>query len=62
MSAEYVYIDIKVGIINLINLNSNFEVKDGDILVEKLSKFVVENIIRSIKNDTTVEYWEKLNN
>jgi hypothetical protein len=62
MSADYAYIDIKVGIINLINLNSDFKVKDGDVVVEKLCKFVIQNIVRSIKNNTTVEYWEKLNN
>jgi hypothetical protein len=62
MSVDYAYVDIKVGIINLINLNSDFKVKDGDVVVEKLCKFVVQNIVRSIKNNTTVEYWEKLNN
>jgi hypothetical protein len=46
----------------LINLNSDFKVKDGDVVVEKLCKFVVKNIVRSIKNNTTVEYWEELNN
>jgi hypothetical protein len=62
MPVDYVYLDIKVGIINLINLNSDFKVKDGDVVVEKLCKFVVKNIVRSIKNNTTVEYWEELNN
>lgn len=62
MSADYVYVDIKVGVINLINLNTECKVKDGDDVVEKLSKFIVKNIIRSIKNNTSVEYWESLNN
>ena len=61
MPPEYVYLDIKVGVINLINLNTNCEVKDGDAVVEKLSKFIVKNIITSIKNNTSIEYWESLN-
>jgi hypothetical protein len=61
MPPEYVYLDIKVGIINLINLNTDCEVNDGDPVVEKLSKFVIKNIITSIKNNTSVEYWETLN-
>ena len=61
MSAKHAYIDIKVNIINIINLNTDCEVKDGDIVVEKLSKFVLKNIIRSIINNTSVEYWETLN-
>ena len=61
MPPEYVYLDIKVGVINLINLNTDCEVKDGDAVVEKLSKFIVKNIITSIKNNTSVEYWETLN-
>ena len=60
MSADYVYVDIKVGVINLINLNTECKVKDGDDVVEKLSKFIVRNIITSIKNNTSVEYWETL--
>ena len=60
MSADYVYLDIKVGVINLINLNTECKVKDGDDVVEKLSKFIVRNIITSIKNNTSVEYWETL--
>ena len=60
MSADYVYLDIKVGVINLINLNTECKVNDGDDVVEKLSKFIVRNIVRSIKNNTSVEYWEKL--
>ena len=60
MSADYVYLDIKVGVINLINLNTECKVKDGDDVVEKLSKFIVKNIITSIKNNTSVEYWETL--
>ena len=60
MSADYVYVDIKVGVINLINLNTEYKVKDGDDVVEKLSKFIVRNIITSIKNNTSVEYWETL--
>ena len=60
MSADYVYVDIKVGVINLINLNTECKVKDGDDVVEKLSKFIVRNIVTSIKNNTSVEYWEKL--
>ena len=58
--ADYVYLDIKVGVINLINLNTECKVKDGDDVVEKLSKFIVRNIITSIKNNTSVEYWETL--
>lgn len=61
MSADYVYLDIKVSVINLINLNTECKVKDGDDVVEKLSKFIVRNIITSIKNNTSVEYWETLN-
>ena len=60
MSADYVYVDIKVGVINLINLNTECKVKDGDDVVEKLSKFIVRNIITSIKNNTSIEYWETL--
>mgnify|MGYP003619304736 FL=1 len=60
MSADYVYVDIKVGVINLINLNTECKVKDGDDVVEKLSKFIVRNIITSIKNNTSVENWETL--
>ena len=60
MSADYVYVDIKVGVINLINLNTECKVKDGDDVVEKLSKFIVRNIVTSIKNNTSVEYWETL--
>ena len=60
MSADYVYLDIKVGVINLINLNTECKVKDSDDVVEKLSKFIVRNIITSIKNNTSVEYWETL--
>ena len=60
MSADYVYVDIKVGVINLINLNTECKVKDGDDVVEKLSKFIVRNIITSNKNNTSVEYWETL--
>ena len=60
MPADYVYVDIKVGVINLINLNTECKVKDGDDVVEKLSKFIVRNIITSIKNNTSVEYWETL--
>ena len=60
MPPEYVYLDIKVGVINLINLNTDCEVKDGDAVVEKLSKFIVKNIITSIKNNTSEEYWETL--
>ena len=60
MSADYVYVDIKVGVINLINLNTECKVKDGDDVVEILSKFIVRNIITSIKNNTSVEYWETL--
>lgn len=62
MPADYAYVDIKVGVINLINLNTECKVKDGDDVVEKLSKFIVRNIITSIKNNTSVEYWESLNN
>lgn len=61
MSADYAYVDIKVSVINLINLNTECKVKDGDDVVEKLSKFIVRNIITSIKNNTSVEYWETLN-
>jgi hypothetical protein len=60
MSADYVYVDIKVSVINLINLNTECKVKDGDYVVEKLSKFIVRNIVTSIKNNTSVEYWETL--
>jgi len=60
MPADYVYVDIKVGVINLINLNTECKVKDGDDVVEKLSKFIVRNIVTSIKNNTSVEYWETL--
>lgn len=62
MPPEYVYVDIKVGVINLINLNTDYKVENGDVVVEKISKFIVTNIIRAIKNNTSVEYWESLNN
>lgn len=62
MSVENNYLEIKVGVINLINLNTNCKVEKNDIVIDKLSKFIVKNIIRSIKNKTTLEYWESLNN
>lgn len=62
MSVENNYLEIKVGVINLINLNTNCKVEKNDIVIDKLSKFIVKNIMRSIKNKTTLEYWESLNN
>ena len=62
ISVENNYLEIKIGVINLINLNTNCKVEKNDIVIDKLSKFIVKNIIRSIKNKTTLEYWESLNN
>lgn len=62
MSANNAYLHIKVDVTNLINFNTDCKVKYDDVVVEKISKYVVENIIRSIKNNRSIEYWEKLNN